>query len=562
LEIGLILKNGIIENPEDSPFPRDGHDLLQVFRYAQIREAQISANLHSLIRRHLKLIDRKLLYSKRARDIFLSILHSKGEVGRILRMMHECGLLGEYIPEFGRLDCLVQHEFYHRYTADEHTLVAIEKLDEILNAKEGVSTRYSRIFQQLENAQLLYLAILTHDTGKAYHIRHHADASTACAQQIARRFCLDHESRRTLIWLVDHHSTMSSIAQRRDIEDPSTIEDMMELVETRGRLDMLHLLTFVDGQAVGSTNWNEWRQSILWQLYESTAKALSTSGVEQINIQTQKETLRNGVSENLSSAISKEEVESHFTHMPQRYWRRVEQQELSWHLEIIHEFFESLLDEKSDGTSPIIKWRHFPDRGYSEAVVCTWDRHGLFAKIAGSLAAARLNILNADIYTRSDDIVLDIFQVCDLEHHAIKEGVRTHKMSTILSESLSGITEIQFGTQILREYESMRTLPYQHEERFPTAITFNNEDSPDYTILEIQTPDRLGLLYHILEVLGQCGIDIYLAKINTEKGAAMDVFYLTDTEGRKLTDVKKREHIQHQLRETINHLNQPFRIKA
>lgn len=559
IEGGLILHNGLIDIADGSPFPRDAHDLMQVFRTAQIRSADLSGNLQSLIRRHLKLVDRKFLYSKRAKDIFISILHSKGDVARILRRMHECGLLGQYIPEFGRMDCLVQHEFYHRYTADEHTLVAIQKLDDILNAKEGSASRYSRIFQQLENAQLLYLSILLHDTGKAYHVRHHSDASTVCAQQVARRLCLDLESRRTLIWLVDNHTTMSQIAQRRDIEDPATIEDMMELVENRPRLDMLHLLTFVDGQAVGTSNWSDWRQSILWQLYESTARALETSGVEQVNIETQRENLKQVVMEKLGDTISREEIDAHFTHMPNRYWRRVEAAELIWHLEIVHEFFMQLLDEESESTRPMVKWRHFPDRGYSEAVVCTWDRHGLFAKIAGSLASARLNILSADIYTRSDDIVLDIFQVCDLEHKAIKDGQRTAKMLNILSQSLKGDEEMSFGEQIVKEYESMRNMPLQDAERFPTKIVFNNDDSPEYTILEIQTPDRLGLLYHVLDVLEHSGIDIYLAKINTEKGAAMDVFYLTNSDGNKITSAEQLDSLTAKLKGSIDALNQPYR---
>jgi [protein-PII] uridylyltransferase len=476
--------------------------------------------------------------------------------------MHECGVLDEYIPEFGKLDCLVQHEFYHRYTTDEHTLVAIEKLDEVLRSTTDPYARYSRIFQKIERPHLLYLAILLHDTGKAVRVRHHSDASAECARRVSRRLGLDSESSRILLFLVDHHTTMSNLAQRRDIEDPATIEDLRSLTQTQERLDMLHLLTFVDGLAVGSNVWNEWRQSLLWQLHEYTSRAINSSGVEKVDIQVVREGLKNSVLPKLPSHILEDEIESHFSCMPERYWRRIDQESLVLHFETLHSFFEKLLETELIGTSPVVTWRHFPDRGYSEATVCSWDRHGLFSKIAGSFTAARINILSADIYTRTDDLVLDIFHVCDLEHRSISSQSQMEKMEKILANSLTETEEVPFTQLIQSEYESMRHIPYQQEETFPTYVTFNNEDSTDYTILEIQTPDRLGLLYQVLRVLSDCGLDISLARINTEKGAAMDAFYLTDVEGKKILDSNYLQSVQKQLVDTINKLNQPYRLAS
>ena len=421
-----------------------------------------------------------------------------------------------------------------------------------------MAASYSRIFRQLESAHLLYLALLLHDTGKAAAKRNHTDASAECANQVARRFCLDPTSRRTLLWLVDQHTSMSNLAQRRDIDDSSTIDDFRKTVETSQRLEMLHLLTMVDGQAVGASSWNEWRQSLLWQIYERTLQALNASGAERVTFEIRRERLREMITPQLPKSISQDEVEAHFTNMPRRYWMRVEEKELSWHFEILHAFFENLLSAEEAGVSPLVRWRHFPDRAYSEVVVCSWDRHGLFAKIAGSFAAARINILDADIYTRSDDLVLDIFQVCDLDHRAIEDDTRMRKMSELLTQSLKSDGTVSFAQAIQQEYESMRHIPHQGAEQFPTHVVFDNEDSEDYTILEIQTPDRLGLLHQILQVLTGCGLDIGLAKINTEKGAAMDVFYLTDTEGRKVTDVDRLTQIQKNLIEMIARLNAPY----
>jgi [protein-PII] uridylyltransferase len=559
VEGGLTLRNDTLECARDSGFPRTAQEIMQAFRSAQVHGAALDSEVLSRVRQNLKLVTREFLYSTRAREVFLAILRSKGEVGRILRAMHECGFLGAYLPEFGRLDCLVQHEFYHRYTADEHTLVAIEKLDETLGATQGVAAPYSRLFQQLEDAHLLYLAILMHDTGKATDVRRHSEGSAECASRVARRLCLDRESGTTLLWLVDHHGTMSSLVARRDTEDPSTIEDFMRLVGSQPRLDMLHLLTLVDGLAVGGSTWNEWRQSLLWQLYHETSKAIAASGVARVDGEARRTELRAGLPPPLARKVSEEEVDAHFALMPARYWARVEPGELEWHLRTVHEFLEGLVDGEDDPAAAVVRWRPFADRGYTEVAVCSWDSHGLFSRIAGSFAAARVNILSADIYTRGDSLALDIFHVCDTEHRAVQDEARMSRVDQVLHGLLGGHLSRALPELIHEEYSSMRRMPHQGEEVFPTSISFNNEDSGSATILEIVTPDRLGLLYHVLDVLSNCDLDIGLARVSTEKGAAMDAFYLTDREARKITDGDRLQDIASRLRARIDELNRPFR---
>lgn len=559
VEGGLLLKNGVLERPEHGPFPRDAHEIMLAFRAAQTHGAALDTGVSSRIRANLKLVTREFLYSSRAREVFLAILRAKGEVGRILRAMHECGFLGAYLPEFGKLDCLVQHEFYHRYTADEHTLVAIEKLDETLDAREGVLAPYRRVFQQLEDPHLLYLAILLHDTGKATAARHHTEAGAECARRVARRLCLDHASGRTLLWLVDQHGAMASLVARRDTEDPATIEDFMRLVGSQPRLDMLHLLTLVDGLAVGSGAWNEWRQSLLWQLYHETSRALGMSGVARVDVDARRADLRKDLSAALAGRITAEELDAHFSLMPSRYWRRVTPAELERHLAAIHEFFEELVEGQEAEAAAIVRWQPFPDLGYTEVVVCSWDRHGLFARIAGAFAATRINILSADIYTRGDSLALDLFHVCDLDHRAVQDESRLTRMRALLRDLLTGRMERALPDLIHEEYASMRRIPLQNEEMFPTRITFNNEDSERATILEIVTPDRLGLLYHALDALSGGDLDIGLARITTEKGAAIDAFYLTDRDGNKITDATRLHEIASRLRARIDELNRPFR---
>src|SRR5215469_13645374 len=211
-------------------FHDDPFRLMRVFLYAQQRELELSPELQQLIRRRTRLVNRIFQYARAARETFQAILSRKGQVGRILRMMHEVDLLGRYLPEFGELTCLVQHEFFHQYTADEHTLVCIEKLDSLIDTKEPKLADYQKLFLRLEDSYTLYLALLLHDTGKASAARHHSEASALNAQKVAARLQLPPDRRRKLILLVDHHLTLSEIAQRRNIEDPATIAAFAENV--------------------------------------------------------------------------------------------------------------------------------------------------------------------------------------------------------------------------------------------------------------------------------------------------------------------------------------------
>ena len=233
---------------ERDVFLHDPFRLLRIFEHAQTRDLRLSSEVQQLIRRRLRLINRTFQYASSARRTFTAILSRRGKVGRILRAMHEVDVLGAYLPEFGELTCLVQHEFFHRYSADEHTLVCIEKLDGLLTSESTKFADYRRLFENLPDPFVLYLALLLHDTGKATSARHHAEASALFAQKVAARLQLSSERRRSLILLVDHHLTLSSTAQRRNLDDPATIAEFAHIVKDRATLDALMLLTLADGQ--------------------------------------------------------------------------------------------------------------------------------------------------------------------------------------------------------------------------------------------------------------------------------------------------------------------------
>src|SRR4029077_3796231 len=216
----FFVRNGKLYAERRDLFQKDPLQMMRVFQLAQQHQLDLSPDLQDLLNRSLGLVTRTYQYAKAPREIFLNILTQKGEVGRVLRMMHRVDFLGRYIPEFGQLTCLVQHEFFHRYTADEHTLVCIDKLDALARTEDQKFIHYRKLFEELADPFVLYLALLLHDTGKAVGARPHSEASALFAQGAAARLRLSTAQRRSLLLLVDHHLTLSNMAQQRNLDDP------------------------------------------------------------------------------------------------------------------------------------------------------------------------------------------------------------------------------------------------------------------------------------------------------------------------------------------------------
>jgi [protein-PII] uridylyltransferase len=520
---GFHAKNGLLHADSPAIFAQDPHRLMRLFQHAQVRQLDLSPDLRDLVRRRLSLVNRTFQYSRATREVFLAILSRKGRVGRILRLMHETDFLGRYLPEFGRLTCLVQHEFYHRYTADEHTLVCIDKLDALIDTDEEKFKGYRALFQQCEDPSTLYLALLMHDTGKAEHRRHHEESSALFAARVARRLQLPPAERRALLLLVDNHYLLSKTAQSRNLDDPATISHFAGFIHTVAHLDSLMLITLADGQGTSDTSWSDWKEGLVWQLYRSTRAFLEggSASFEQQRvdfIQLREEVMRR------MAADYAAEVTAHFSLMPERYFRTFSASEIAAHIRLFRKFFEAHLGDDASGLCPVVKWLHHPCRGHTEVHLCGWDHPGLVARICGAFLAARINILSADIHTRGDNLVLDIFRVCNAKHQPV-ENERDHRtFEKLLDQSLLD-PGFSFDTAINKARERMGYRMSQ-EADIPTRITVDSRNHPSFTIIDIETPDRMGLLYDLFAVLSRLNLTVELARITTEKEVAMDTFYV------------------------------------
>ena len=515
-------------------FRREPELLMRAFQLAQEHRLHLAPELEDLLTRNLSLVTQTFRYAKVPREMFQAILSRRGEAGRALRMMHRVDFLGRYLPEFGPLTCLVQHEFFHRYTADEHTLVCIEKLDALVRTEDPKLIPYRALFANLKDPFVLYFALLLHDTGKAVGARPHSEASALFAQRAATRLQLSPDQRKALILLVDHHLTLSNIAQQRNLDDPETIVEFGDIIRNQDNLDALMLLTLADGQGTSAEGWSDWKESLVWQLYHSAVPYLADQAQFYAAQKVERESLQKSVLEKLSPDFA-EELEAHFDFMPDNYFRAFGVEEIASHAALFRNFLINLYLRHEHPLTPAIAWKAAPQEGHTTVSICAWDGGQLLAKIAGSFSIVPLNILSADIYTRGDGLVLDVFRICDLKGRAVTNGKDLALMESTLRRAL---IEQKFDFDpLLEKARRQQKGRARGEIDFPTKIITDNKSHPQYTLIQIQTSDRLGLLYDLLSAIGQEGISIALSRISTEKGAAIDTFYVADsaTHG-KITD--------------------------
>ncbi len=541
----FVNREGQLYLPDTSILQKDQTALLRVFETAQLHSLDLSPELEDDLVRQPELVTKTFRYATAPREIFKRILSRKGQAAAALRMMHRVDFLGRYIPEFGSLTCLVQHEFFHRYTADEHTLMCIDKLDALRTTTDPKMKAYRALFEKIDDPLVLYLALLLHDTGKGMGARPHAEASAFFAQRVAIRLRLTSEQRKSLILLVDNHLTLSNIAQQRNLDDPETAVEFGGLVRDQKNLDALMLVTLADGQATSAEKWSDWKESLVWHLYHATLQYLTNQAAFFAARKIEREILRQEVRAQLPPDFTGE-IETHFDYMPDNYFRAFSVKEIAAHARLFHRFLENLYLRQEPPLAPALQWEPQPEEGHTVVSLCGWDVQKLLLRIAGSFSIIPLNILSADIYTRGDNVVLDILRVSDLDGRAVSDAEVFARVEATLHAAAS---DLNFDFRPLLE-ETRRKIKHSKRvgEEFPTSIAIDNKTHPRFTLVQIQTPDRFGLLYELLCALGEEGVAIALSRVSTEKGAAIDTFYVVDANTRaKITESWRIEALQKRL---------------
>jgi len=436
-----------------------------------------------------------------------------------LSQMHDCGLLGRILPEFGAITCRVVRDFYHKYTVDEHTLLAIRTLERLATpppagAPPTGRERFASLMQDLERPELLVLALLLHDVGKSGDEEHVAE-SVRLARGVFDRLALPSDAREVVEFLIANHLQMSTVAFRRDTEDPETVRRFAAVVGVEERLKMLTLLTLADVDAVSLETLTPWKAELLWRLYVDTYNQLTLGYGDELIDQSQSAAQAVGARHpDLPAA----EIARFLEGLPRRYLQLFDQAAIARHVRLARDIHPDTVHVSLDRKGSA--W---------ELTVVTLDKPFLFSNISGVLSSFGMDILRGHAMTSRHGLVLDVFQFTDRERFLeLNPGARDEFVS-VLEQVVSGRVEVT--SRLRRRQES----PVHARPRRVTPVVYcDNHASQRYTIVEIVADDRLGLLYRVSRVMSQqgCGVDLVL--IATEGHKAIDVFHITQA-GAKLS---------------------------
>jgi len=548
LRQGIRLSKNHITVTQPDIIKEHPENLIRIFDDAQKYHCALPQETRELLRQNLDLIDDEFRRSAAANLPFFSILKWKDSVYETLLEMHRAGVLGAFIPEFGRLLCMVLHDAYHIYTVDQHSLRLIKEIERLKAGEYAESSPLlTQLAREVEKIEILYLGLMFHDIGKGFG-GGHSEIGAHMVHSIARRMRLNADDGALVEFLVRHHLLMTHIAFRRDLEDEKTILDFARTMGTVTNLKMLHLLTFADVKAVGPEVWNPWKASLLGELYVKALNVLEEAEKGEFQQQDVRAVIRRvqtRVKRQLSKDYREEEIDRFLEIMPDRYFLSTPEDDIAEHFGLMQRF---------DGEQAEVAIEHFPERDCSSLVICYVDRPGLFASITGVLAALNFDILNARIFTSSDGRILDVFRI---SHHGRPELVMAEQKWMKFRLVLNGVLDGKIDVASLVRSSKPSLLLVKRAPKVSTVVNIDNNASDDFTIVEVFTEDRIGVLFTITYGLHQLGLSIHVAKISTNVDQVADVFYVTDESGGKITAPEQVETIRAFLQQNLMRPNEP-----
>jgi [protein-PII] uridylyltransferase len=555
---GFVLRNRELSADSPAVFRDDPARLIRVFRHCQSLDAQMDFALQSLVRESLPLITRRVSESADACTSFKAILDEAGNVHPTLELMHELGVLGRFIPEFDGLTCLVQHEYYHRYTADIHTLNAIRELDRIFTSAEPIALKYREALHETPEPTLLYLILLLHDIGKAKGIQGHAESGVIIAQPILKRLNVSAENSEITLFVIKNHLIMARFWQKRDVDDPNTAAAFAELVPDADKLRHLYAHTFCDARGTAAGLWNGYKDALHTGLYRATLDQLiHGAALVTRNSQRLQMTYQELVSKTIPG-ISQDEITAHFNLLPERYFIHTQQAEITLHISMVNRLLKSITQADSIGTlRPVIEWKDDLNRSLTVVNVVTWDRAGLFYKLAGAFSVAGLSILGAKVISRSDHIAIDTFYVVEPGRGVVQSAKAQEIFARTVEEALVSNKDLypDIVAQARKLAPPRYALPANGGEilhaSFPPTVDVYHELSMQRTIVEVQARDEIGLLFRLSKTISDYGF------IGTERGIAIDTFYIENSGPETAEDNTRLHTLRDALAAIINPAETP-----
>ena len=533
----FVVDHGRINVASEDVFVRDPVNLIRIFREAGRHDTAFHPDALRLISKSLRLVDRKLQQDAEANRLFLETLCDAEDAEAVLRAMNEAGVLGRFIPDFGKIVAMMQFNMYHHYTVDEHLLRAIGILSALRNGRFLDEHPLSgKILPSLKDITVLTVALFLHDIAKG-RPEDHSLAGAKVARKLCPRFGLSANQTELVAWLVEEHLTMSKIAQSRDLSDRRTIMDFAQIVQTPERLKLLLVLTVCDIRAVGPGVWNGWKGQLLRALYFETEPILTGGFTATSHAQRLADT-RAALARRLADWPAGERDRILDLHYP-AYWLRVEEDRQVRHAEFVRD-----ADEK--GLRLAFEIRPMAFEGATELTVLAPDHPRLLSVIAGACAACDANIVDAQIFTTTDGRALDTVVISRAFDNDEDEARRGKRIANLIEQALEGRIRLDAALAGKRT-KSRRRDAFTIE----PEVTLDNELSDRCTVVEVECRDRHGLLYDLTHTLSELSLDIASAHIATFGERVVDTFYVTDLVGHKLTAKARQNRVRRELLEAI-----------
>jgi [protein-PII] uridylyltransferase len=484
------------------------------------------------------------LRSERGALLFRDLLNKKRGVSQAIHKMNDLGLLARWIPEWKGLVAFFQHNQYHFYTTDEHTLMVLAHAEALA---EDTNT-FGQIFQALPRRDVLYLAALLHDIAKPIRIGDHEIIGVNVARAVLKRLRYA-DVMDDVLFLVRNHLLMEQVAFRRNLSDPQTILDFASKFSNTRQLDLLYLLTYVDLSAVNKNVWTDWKGMLLFELYRQSRRVLegklTSAQFEQSEVERHTVAVKELVGE-LSSTLSEDQARNHLDAVESpAYLATFDAQEIAEHIRRI-------------GTAETVSTIFKRKRDHTEVTIIARDAPFALSRFCGVLSANDANIFDAQIFTRNDGTIIDRFRVVDFISKTALSDEQCEKIHQELNDVFEGATDIEHLLQRHR-------MKWKRRKKMPNPnirIDVEFEDHARFTIIDVYAPDMLGFLYRITGTMSMIGLNISFAKIATRVDGIVDSFYVLDLTGRKLDDSGQRQYVRSEILKVIGELNQSELVAA
>ena len=527
---GFRVVDGHLEIPHAAQLRERPVRLLTAFAVAQDEGVPLSRTAQRLVREQLGLVDDSLRRDPEARDTFLRILGNESRVMRSLTVMNEVGLLATYLPEWEHIVCRWQHVIYHTYTVDVHSIFLVEQLRRLWGGlyEEEIPDLTDRV-REAADLPALFLGCLLHDIGKGYGAADHSRHGVGLARACLERMGLEPERVERIVFIVEHHLLMSHVAQRRDLSDPKVVVEFARVVGDRVNLHNLYLATFADMRASSEAGWTPWRRELLKELFERTSEYLEAGeddprrAAEQVEARVERRK-QAAFDEIGTDEVAEDRVLDFLDAMPRRYFIAHTPRQIARHARVVF----ALSPER-----PLVTSAREMRGGYSEFIVGARDQHGLYGRVSGSITAAGVNILGSNAYTMRDGIALEVYRVTTPAGGEVERQDRWDR----LEETLSGVLSGEVDLSELLANRKRRVGARRSPSRTAPTVSVRNDVSDFYTVIDLTSDDRLGLLYDVTRTLADRGLEIFVSKATTVLDQVADTFYVKGPGLKRLTDL-------------------------